>query len=96
MRLVQKVPVERTAALATLALLAVNLAVAGRWAGVPGARRGWRWPYLAGALVVTALLAFRPVQPPREPPRWLSLSAAGVGAAVLAVWLLVAWFPPST
>jgi hypothetical protein len=96
MRPVRKVPVERIAALAMLGLLAMNLAVAGRWAGVPGALRGWRWPYLAGALVVTALLAFRPVQPHREPPRWLSLAVAGVGGAVLAVWLLVAWFPPST
>lgn len=96
MRSVPKIRVERCAALATLALLAVNLALAGRWAGVPGALRGWRWPYLAGALVVTALLAFRPVRPHREAPRWLSLSVAGVGAVVLAVWLLVAWFPPST
>jgi hypothetical protein len=96
MRPVWKVPVERAAVLSTLGLLAVNLAVAGRWAGVPGALRGWRWPYLAGALAVTALLAFRPVQARPEPPRWLSLSVAGVGAAVLAVWLLVAWFPPST
>jgi len=96
MRPIQKLPVERTAALATLALLAVNLVVTGRWAGVPGALRGWRWPFLAGAIVVTALLALRPVQPRREPPRWLSLSVAGVGTAVLAVWMLVAWFPPST
>ncbi len=88
--------VERAAVLATLALVAVNLATTARWALVPGALRGWRWPYLAAALLVSALLAMRPARPGWVVSRWLSGTIAGVGACVLAACLFVAWFPPST
>lgn len=90
------VTVERGAVLAMLALLAATLATTGRWAGVPGALGGWRWPYLAGAIAVTAVLALRATASDAEAPRWLSRAVAWVGGTVLGVWLLVVWFPPAT
>ena len=95
MRRIPRIDGERGAVLATLALLAANLATTGRWASVPGALRGWRWPYLAAALAVTAVLAFRPTQPNWSAPRWLSRAVVALGMAALVTWLLGAWFPPS-
>jgi len=95
MRFFRRIPPERAVILATLALVAVNIAVTGRWAGVPGALRGWRWPFLAVAIVVTAVLALQRPRPSAGLPRWLPAVVAALGAVVMAVWLLGAWFPPA-
>jgi hypothetical protein len=95
MRFPRRISPERAVVLAALALVATNLAVTGRWAGVPGALRGWRWPFLAVAIVVTTVLALQRPRPPAGVPRWLPAVVSGLGAGVMTVWLLVAWFPPS-
>jgi hypothetical protein len=93
---IPRVRLGRAAVLATTGLIGVNLATAGRWAEVPGALRGWRWPYICAALVAASLLALRPSQPRWSVAPWLSRTIAALGAIVLAVCLLVAWFPPSS
>ena len=96
MRSSPRITLERGAVLVTMSLIATTLASTGRWAGVPGSLRGWRWPYVAVAVGVTAILALLRPKPPGIPPRWLSLAVAGLGATVMAACLLVAWFPPET
>jgi hypothetical protein len=89
----------RLALLASLALLWLNFLLTARWAHVPGALHGPKWPFVAALLALTTALALR----------WKdgASNESGAGTAAEGRWVLVAglavliaglfvWFPPST
>jgi hypothetical protein len=89
---------DRLALLATLALIAVNLATTPlshpEWALVPGALHGWRWPFLTAALLATAALATRPLMSRQRLQAWLPRMTLIAGAATLVGFLLFSWLSP--
>jgi hypothetical protein len=89
----------RLALLGSLALLWLNFLLTARWAHVPGALHGPKWPFVAALLALTTALALR----------WKGGASNESGARTAAEgrWVLVAglavliaglfvWFPPST
>ena len=95
---------DRAATFASLGLIALNVALTGRWADVPGGMRGWRWPLVAAAIVFAALPAMRRrnrtsgrpgVAPARVWPGRLSAILLWTGVIVLAGEFLLEWLPPS-
>ena len=90
----------RTALLVTLALFWLNFLTTARWAHVPGALHGPKWPYVAALLVLTTVLALRwkgggsiesGTGTAAAEGRWILI--AGLAALIAG---LVVWFPPST
>src|SRR5687767_12321790 len=86
------------ALLLSLLLAWLNLLLTGRWADVPGALHGWRWPYYALSLTVLTALTLanrravgRSAAPPR-PFAYLFL-VAGVGVFAAAMFSRL---PPSS
>lgn len=85
----------RTVLLSSLALLWLNFLTTARWADVPGALRGPKWPLVAALLGVTTALALRwkpgvRTQPAAAEGRWVLV--AGLGALVAGI---LVWFPTS-
>jgi hypothetical protein len=87
---------DRTAVLASLGLIAINLAVTSRWADVPGALRGWRWPFIVVAIVLAAISAIRRRPAHALPLRWLPRLLLWTGSLLLVGEFLFEWFPPAT
>ena len=90
----------RTALLFTLALFWLNFLTTSRWAHVPGALHGPKWPFVVALLALTTALAVRwkggaPAEPGTRAAaaegRWILVA----GLAALIAGLLV-WMPPST
>src|SRR5258708_4223144 len=79
-----KSQVDRLALLATLGLIVLNLLTTGRWAAVPGAPRGWRWPYLVVAIVLTSVATIRPTPAVWRWPPWVSRVLLWGGLSMLA------------
>src|SRR5258708_37710165 len=69
-----KPQVDGLALVACLGLIALNLLTTGRWAAVPGAPRGWRWPYIVVAIVLTSVATIRPAPAVR---RWPPCASRG-------------------
>jgi hypothetical protein len=87
------------ALLASLTLLWLNFLTTARWASVPGALHGPKWPFVAALLALTTALALRWKGTPSESG---VKAAAAEGRWILAAGLatliagLVVWLPPST
>ena len=84
----------RLALLLSLALAWLNLLSTARWASVPGALNGPRYPYYLAALVAVSLLAWK-----ARPGRLHLYSASRLACVAGVAWLLFAfftWFPPSS
>jgi hypothetical protein len=90
--------IDRLALLLSVALVIANMATTARWAQVPGALRGWRWPYVLAVLAVVAWPALhgsrRGTHAPL--PSWLPRAVAAGAALLLAALFLINWFPPAT
>ncbi len=95
-RMAFKSQVDRLALVACLGLIALNLLTTGRWAAVPGAPRGWRWPYIVVAIVLTSVATIRPAPAVRRWPPWASRVLLWGGLSMLAGSFLLLWFPPSS
>lgn len=85
--------IDRLALWLTLALLGVNLATTGRWAHVPGALHGWRWPYLAAGILVVAILALRPRANHSQSLRPLAVATSLAGTLLLIGLFVLVWMP---
>lgn len=90
----------RLALLASLALLWLNFLLTARWAAVPGALHGPKWPFVAALLALTTALAVwwpngksndTGARTAGSDGRWIL--AAGVVALIAG---LAVWFPPSS
>jgi hypothetical protein len=89
----------KAALLATLALLWLNFLTTARWAHVPGALHGPKWPYVLALLLLTTVLAVRwkGSAPAGDPTiaategRWV----LAAGLVTLVAGILV-WLPLST
>jgi len=88
--------VAQLALLASLALILANVWTTDRWAGTPGSLRGWRWPYVVAAAVLTAVAAWRRAPAPWMCPRWVPRVVLAGGVAALAGSFLLDWFPVSS
>src|SRR5687768_7162642 len=76
----------------------LNLLLTGRWADVPGALHGWRWPYYAASLAALSALAIarhRAIGRSVSLPRTFTFLYLAAGAAMFA-GALFARLPPST
>jgi hypothetical protein len=90
----------RLALLASLALLWLNFLLTARWAHVPGALHGPKWPFVAALLALATALALRWKGGASTEPDTRTAAAEGrwilvAGVAALIAGLFV-WFPPST
>jgi hypothetical protein len=90
----------RIALLASLALLWLNFLLTARWAHVPGALHGPKWPFVAALLILTTALALRWKGGASTETGARSAAAEGRGVlaagSVALVAGLIVWFPPST
>jgi hypothetical protein len=87
----RRVSAARVVLLCTLLLTWLNLLLTRRWADVPGALNGRKFPYVVAALVVTSLLAWR-----ARPARIRLHAATRIAGLAALVFLLIAffrWFP---
>jgi hypothetical protein len=88
---------DRLAVLCTAALISINLATSGRWAAVPGALRGWRWPLVVAALAAAVASSVRrPRADTRSTDGWLPRVLLVCGGLVLMWSFFADWFPVSS
>ena len=92
--------IPRAALLASLTLLGLNLLLTARWAHVPGALHGPKWPFVLALLALTTALAVRWKGGASTEPGTRTAAAEGrwilvAGLAALIAGLCV-WLPPST
>lgn len=90
----------RRVLLAALALLWLNFLTTGRWAQVPGALHGPKWPFVLGFLLLTTVLAVRwkGSASPGAAARLVRAEGRLVFAAGLVTLIagILVWLPPST
>lgn len=84
----------RIALLLSLALAWLNLALTTRWAAVPGAVNGPKFPYFVAALACASILAWR-ARPTVVPMRALAIAAC-LALTTLLGWCFFTWFPPGS
>src|SRR5258708_35986450 len=87
-----KPQVDGLALVACLGLIALNLLTTGRWAAVPGAPRGWRWPYIVVAIVLPSVVTIRPTPAVCRGPPWGSRGLLLGGLSALAGSFPLVWF----